>query len=93
MQYKEQNIEKYRAEIDDIDKHIICYLNKRKEISEKLILEKQYFGQDVYDPDREEEIINNLFHDQNNKLSLDIIRRIYTAIFFSSKSDFVNKIK
>lgn len=89
MQNNEQNIEQYRTEIDEIDKQIIGYLNKRKEISDKLINVKLGQGKEVYNPAREEEIINKLYSDQNNKLPLEIIRKIYQEIFHSSKSGFV----
>ena len=89
MQNKEQNIEKLREEIDEIDKIIIYYLNKRKDISDKIIRTKQDLNQEVYNPDREEEIINNLNSDPNNKLPLEIISKIYKAIFDSSKSGFI----
>ncbi len=85
----DENIEKYRREIDEIDKQIIYYLNKRKEISNNLINDKISLGLDVYSPDREEEIVNRLFEDKNNKLTKEIIRKIYREIFASSKSDFI----
>ncbi|MEI6091586.1 MAG: chorismate mutase [bacterium] len=89
MQNNEQNIEQYRYEIDETDKQIIFYLNKRKEISEKLINLKLAQGQEVFNPEREKEIINKLYSDQNNKLPLGIIRKIYQEIFHSSKSGFI----
>ena len=46
-----------RNEIDNTDRHLIEYFEKRAEISKKIGLLKQKSGQAIFDPEREQKII------------------------------------
>jgi len=75
-----EKLEKYREEINKIDKNLVDFLNKRAEVVMKIKKLKE--GRDVplYDAKREEELINNIIKYNKGPLYNDNIIQIFESI-------------
>ncbi|MBR3181783.1 MAG: chorismate mutase [Eggerthellaceae bacterium] len=73
-------IEEHRAEIDEIDRQIVKLLNERALHSLQIRDLKPGAKMGLYDPRREEEIIQRVAKANNGPLYSEHLREIYTAI-------------
>lgn len=73
-------IEEHRAEIDEIDRQIVELLNERALHSLQIRDLKPGAKMGLYDPRREEEIIQKVAKANNGPLYSEHLREIYTAI-------------
>jgi len=82
-------MESYRRQIDFIDNKILFYLRERIILSEKIGKLKKEMNQDIYNENREKEIINNLIIENNkiqeNTIEDRFIKIIWETIFNHSK--------
>ncbi len=78
-------IEKNRKSVDGIDEKIAELLGKRLKLAEEIGKEKKQVHEPVYDPVREEEIIEKLSSKSNGKLSRKAIEPIFREIFSLSR--------
>lgn len=80
-----QEILQHRAVIDALDKQIVALLNERQ--THALAIRELKSGAQIglYDPKREEEIIEAVQQYNNGPLYSDNLREIYTAILKVSK--------
>lgn len=78
-------VEKARQEIDKIDETIVGLLNRRLELALKIGKEKKDSHEAIYDPAREEGVIERLVKLDSGIFPKDGIERIYREIFSVSR--------
>lgn len=75
-----EKLKKYREEINEIDKNIVDFLNKRAEAVMKIKRLKEDRNVPLYDAKREEELINNIIKYNKGPLYNDNIIQIFESI-------------
>ncbi|HEY4662204.1 MAG TPA: chorismate mutase [Candidatus Humimicrobiaceae bacterium] len=75
-----EKLSKYREEINEIDKNIVNYLNKRAEVVLKIKRLKEDRSVPLYDAKREEELFNNVVKFNKGPLYNDNIVQIFESI-------------
>jgi len=75
-----EKLNKYRKEINEIDKNIVNFLNKRAEAVMKIKRLKEDRDVPLYDAKREEELINNIIKYNKGPLYNDNIIQIFESI-------------
>lgn len=75
-----EKLNKYREEINDIDKKIVDLLNKRAVIVMKIKRLKEDKNVPLYDARREEELIDNIIKYNKGPLYNDNIIQIFESI-------------
>ncbi len=75
-----EKLNKYRKEINEIDKNIVDFLNKRAVVVMKIKRLKQDRNFPLYDARREEELINNIIKYNKGPLYNDNIVQIFESI-------------
>jgi chorismate mutase len=75
-----KKLKKYREEINEIDKNIVDFLNKRAEAVMKIKRLKEDRDVPLYDAKREEELINNIIKYNKGPLYNDNIIQIFESI-------------
>ena len=78
-------IESQRASIDDIDERIVALLNERQRHAFDIRALKSVAGLDVFDPTREEAIIEHVCTVSSGPLSAEGLGKIYATILSVSK--------
>lgn len=76
----ENNISENRIKIDEIDKKIIELLNQRADLSLTIRDIKKASGVEIYDPAREEEILDALCKINGGPLDDKSIRELFSKI-------------
>lgn len=76
----ENNISENRIKIDEIDKEIIELLNQRADLSLTIRDIKKASGVEIYDPAREEEIMDALCKKNNGPLNDENVRDLFKNI-------------
>ncbi|MDD5292618.1 MAG: prephenate dehydratase [Candidatus Omnitrophica bacterium] len=77
-------IKNERKKIDSLDKKIIGLLNQRAKASKEIGSIKKKLNKEIYAPDREKEIINNIKKTNKGPLGSDALSAIYREIMSSS---------
>jgi chorismate mutase len=75
-----EKLSKYREEINEIDKNIVKFLNKRAEVVLKIKRLKEDKNVPLYDAKREEELFNNVVKYNKGPLYNDNIVQIFESI-------------
>jgi len=75
-----EKLEKYREEINKIDKSLVDFLNKRAEVVMKIKKLKEDRDVPLYDAKREEELINNIIKYNKGPLYNDNVIQIFESI-------------
>ncbi len=75
-----EKLNKYREEINEIDKNIVDFLNKRAEVVLEIKRLKEKRNVPLYDAKREEELINNIVKYNKGPLYNDNIVQIFESI-------------
>lgn len=75
-----KKLEKYREEINKIDKSLVDFLNKRAEVVMKIKKLKENRDVPLYDAKREEELINNIIKYNKGPLYNDNVIQIFESI-------------
>ena len=75
-----EKIEEHRAEIDEIDRQIVALINERAMHSLQIRDLKPGARMGLYDPRREEEILQKVSKLNNGPLYGEHLREIYTTI-------------
>lgn len=78
-------LKQLREDIDLINRELLELLNKRAKISLEIGKEKQKHGQPIYDPIREQAILNELIELNGGPFSNDTIIALFKEIFKASK--------
>lgn len=83
----DNKIDIIRKEIDEIDKQIVELLKRRTELALKVGEEKRKAGQSIYQPDREEEVLNKIVsYLADSPFPKEILRKIYIEIISALRS-------
>lgn len=69
-----------RRKIDELDFELRAKLNRRAEIARDVVRAKRTLGRDVYDPQREEQVLRRVTAANPGPLSAEAIERIFQAI-------------
>ncbi|UXV36071.1 bifunctional 3-deoxy-7-phosphoheptulonate synthase/chorismate mutase [Staphylococcus sp. IVB6181] len=77
-------LEQYRSEIQDINEQILDLLEKRGNLAQKIGEEKRKQGTNVYDPEREKEMLNALIEKNNGPFNDNVIKQLFKEIFKAS---------
>ena len=75
-----EKLEKYREEINKIDKNLVDFLNKRAVVVMKIKKLKEDRDVPLYDAKREEELINNIIKYNKGPLYNDNVIQIFESI-------------
>jgi chorismate mutase/prephenate dehydratase len=75
-----EKLNKYRKEVNEIDKNIVDFLNKRAVVVMKIKRLKEDRDAPLYDAKREEELINNIIKYNKGPLYNDNIIQIFESI-------------
>lgn len=77
----EENLQRLRTQLDEVDERLIRALNERMRLSGEIAALKEAEGKAVYDPDREAALLGGLSARENGAA----LRPIYTAILRESR--------
>ena len=77
-------MEEYREEIVSLNYQILDLLSKRGELAQKIGEEKIKQGTQVYDPQREKEMINDLLDRNEGPFNDNVIKQLFKEIFKAS---------
>lgn len=75
-----QTLNELRTEIDSIDEKLQLLLNERATVAKKIGEVKTAMQSDIRQPDREKEILDNIFHRNNGPLSNEALIQIFQEI-------------
>jgi chorismate mutase len=79
-------IKSLRKEIDKVDKKVISLISKRLKLVEKIGKEKKKLNLNIKDKKREEEVLKNLLKEADkNKISRNLIKRLFKEIILESR--------
>jgi chorismate mutase-like protein len=73
-------LEKYRAQIDILDRRLLDLLNERTAIVERIGRIKQERKLAVYEPKREDQVYANILSHNHGPLSAEAVKRIFERI-------------
>ena len=76
----------YRDEIDRVDEKIVSLLQNRQDIAAQIGQIKGGLGDETFDPAREKKVLRHVTSANNENLSKDAIRRIFTEIMSAARS-------
>ncbi len=79
------SLEKYRKKIDAFDKELIKLLNQRAQLNLEIGKIKKQVNQDVYAPEREQQIFENLSQQNTGPLSNEALHHIFQEILKEMK--------
>ena len=80
------SLEQLRDEIDTLDKSIIKLVNDRAKVSLKILQEKQRLNLQIYDPQREEQVLQKVMQENNGPFSAEQIKSIFKVIVESCRN-------
>ncbi|MFC1500848.1 prephenate dehydratase [Elusimicrobiota bacterium] len=80
------SLDEIRKDIDEVDKKILQFLNKRAELAKRIGKLKAEHGTDFYIPHREKKIIAGLIKNNDGKLPSSSIESIYREILNACRS-------
>jgi chorismate mutase-like protein len=73
-------LEKYRSQIDVLDRRLLDLLNERTAIVEQIGRVKQERKLGVYEPKREDQVYANILTHNHGPLPQDAVKRIFERI-------------
>jgi chorismate mutase len=73
-------LEKYRIQIDVLDRRLLDLLNERTAIVEQIGRVKQERKLNVYEPKREDQVYANILTHNRGPLPADAVKRIFERI-------------
>lgn len=74
------DINDWRKRIDEIDLKLVELLNERTHCAVEIGKLKRLYHQNLYDPDREAQVIENVRRVNKGPLRLDALQRLYERI-------------
>jgi len=80
-----KDIAGWRKRIDEIDKKLLALLNERAKCAVEIGNIKKHAGMEIYDPDREQEILNRLRSKNEGPLSDDSVQRLFECLIRESR--------
>ena len=82
----DSNLDNLRQEIDLIDLELVRLLNRRAQVTLEIARLKARSGTDIFVPEREQQVIENVLAASSGPLKPEHIRSIYREILSSSRS-------
>ncbi len=79
------DIAKWRKKIDVIDRELVKLLNQRSQCAIEIGKLKHKLNIEIYDPRREEEVINRVWKEANGPLSKEAVKRLFERIIDESR--------
>ena len=73
-------LEKYRDQIDDVDRRLVQLLNERTKIVEQLGKVKEEMELPIYEPKREDQVYDNIVNSNAGPLPPDALKRLFERI-------------
>ena len=80
-----QQIEQIRNDLDKIDDEIMVLITKRLKLVKKIGKLKKAVGKNIFDPNRENLIIDRLYKTYGTKIKKGEIKLIYNILYKISK--------
>lgn len=81
----QKSLEVWRRKIDELDRKLLELLNDRARCADEIGKLKQDLGVQVYSPEREGEIIRNMFEHNPGPLTNEAVRRLFERIIDESR--------
>jgi len=81
----QKSLEVWRRKIDELDRKLLELLNDRARCADEIGRLKQDLGVEVYSPEREEEIIRNVFEHNLGPLTNEAVQRLFERIIDESR--------
>src|ERR1700685_3678691 len=78
--YRPDELESYRSQIDVLDRRLLDLLNERTAIVEQIGRVKQELKLGVYEPKREDQVYSNVLTHNRVPLPADAVKRIFERI-------------
>ncbi len=82
---KDEELQEIRSEIDEIDRSLLQLLNRRMTLSQRVGGIKAAKGLSLFDPGREERIIEGLTRRNEGPIKPESLRAVYREIFAASR--------
>ncbi len=79
------DIAEWRKKIDEIDLELVELLNQRSQCAIEIGKLKHKLNIEIYDPRREEEVIDRVWKEANGPLSKGAIKRLFERIIDESR--------
>ena len=79
------DIDDWRQKIDDVDTQLVLLLNERSRYAVEIGRIKQERGMEIYSPEREVQVIENVTRCNPGPLDHDAIRRLFERIIDESR--------
>lgn len=80
-----KNMKSLRRKIDRADRRIVKLLNKRAGYADEIGKIKEKLGLEIYSPEREKQVIDNVCKENPGPLNDDAVRRVYERIIDESR--------
>ncbi len=80
-----KNMKSLRRKIDRADKRIVKLLNKRASHADEIGKIKEKLGLEIYSPEREKQVIDNVCRENPGPLNDEAVRRVYERIIDESR--------
>ncbi len=80
-----KDMKSLRKQIDRLDKRIVKLLNKRARCADEIGKVKEKLGLDVYSPERENQVIENVTQQNPGPLTHEAVKRVYERIIDESR--------
>ena len=75
-----KNLDDWREQIDSLDRDLVALLNARARIVLGLAPVKRERGVPVHEPDREEQVLDNIRSSNQGPLTDSALERVYDAV-------------
>ncbi len=85
-------LERYRSQIDILDRRLLDLLNERTAVVEQIGRVKQQRKMGVYEPKREDQVYANILAYNNGPLPADAVKRIFERIIDEMRTVQRNKM-
>lgn len=79
------DMETLRKKIDRLDKRIVKLLNKRARYADEIGMIKEKLGLEVYSPEREKQVIENVSSENPGPLTDEAVSRVYERVIDESR--------
>jgi chorismate mutase/prephenate dehydratase len=81
-----QALDRYREEVDRIDKQILSLLSRRQGLAALIGELKGVLGINIFNPAREEEVLRRLVSNRQKDLTPEVVRHIFSEIISAARS-------
>ena len=75
-----RELERFRVQIDDVDRRIVELLNERTRVVEEIGRVKREARLPIYEPKREDQVFRNVTERNNGPLTPEALKRVFERI-------------